>query len=504
MTSAATHNKRSGLAFASLMVAVAVAGVSACTTSEGPQDRSIDAPPRAGDVVVRGTLVAPDERSVTGRTVSAVRIKTGGDVLTDLFTTVFTGGLAALGCLGGDGLIEVCRVGDYSTQTTTGGAFAFRLRAEDITSSAGRRRALDITTGLAPAAGETSGPIVSVRLRPKKGEKAVTIGRMTAWDGAVSASGQDRALSLRWEDPPATGAVAVRLEEPGRGLFISNDHASLPAVIDARIVEDANPTMTVAVKGRVSGRDTVWTSAARPIAGTAGAPASRGVPCTVTVGTASSAVPSSPSRAGCWLVDGHFNAAPRLPRPTSCRVMTDAHGFSDTVCIRAPITSATLDLGSPIPLSLVVLRRSTDYADATGSAVVVEASVDSQRWRPVGEWGGEPFNNQLELQLPRGLSARYVRLRVDGEPRPQPSYIDERAPAREDARAVVSDYRGDLATLAEVSVWKGIPLPLLGPGGKASAAQGDRQVLLLVLAGLLAATLLAAVGYTLGRRTASD
>ncbi|MDX6274046.1 MAG: hypothetical protein QOJ92_1256 [Frankiales bacterium] len=424
-----------------------------------------------------------------------MRIKTGGDLLTDLFTTVFTGGLASLGCLGGDGPLEFCRVGDYSTQTTTGGAFAFRLRAGDVTSSGGRRRALDISTGLSPVAGEITGPIVSVRVQPKEGDTALSLGKLAVWDGAVQATGAE-ATTLSWTEPPGTGAVNVRLEESNRGLHVSLANASRPAVLDARVLEDTHPTMTVGANGRISGRKAVWLSAGRQVTGAAGAPASRDVGCSVTLSAgATTAVPG----AGCWLDDGQFAAAPRLPRPTSCHAVGTGDGFTETRCVRAPITAATLDLGVPTPLSLLVLRASPEAGSSARSSVVLEGSTDQRSWHRLGEWDGRPPTNQLEITPPDGVTVRYVRLRVDGEPRPQPSYVDNDAAVRADPQAVVSEFRGDLASVAELSVWKGTPRARPTSPVIRHTMQLHR-VPLMAIAGVLAALLLGGVGYALGRR----
>jgi hypothetical protein len=471
--------------------------LSACDTAGGPVDRSADAPPQAGDVVIRGTLVAPDDRSVVGRQVIATRRKTGGDLLGDLFTTVFTGGLASLGCLTSDGPIEVCRNGDYSTQTATGGSFGFRLRAGDVTSSLGRPRAVDVSTGLAPAAGEVSGPFVSVRVEAKSGDSAVSLGQLKAWNGNVTARGDDHELRLQWSDPPATGTATLGLVETERGLAITERGASPGHIIDSRLLEDTRPTATVTVTGRLQGRTAVWTSAGSRIAGSAGAPASRGAACTLAVGSAGPAAP-----APCWLDDGHFAAGPRIARPTSCQDRKDSFGFDERSCVRAPITTATLDLGREIPISLVVLRTSDDQSSGT-HPVVIEGSTDLQNWKRLGEFDGKPLVNQLALLPPRGATARYIRARADGEPAPQPTYLDDAAAVRNDPAATVTEFRGDLAALAEISVWEGKPEPLARPGRLAGSSP-TRRGPLLVVAAVLIALLVGGAGYGLGRRRAPD
>ena len=486
---------------AALVASSTVLLVAACT-STGPVDRSIDAPERAGDVIVRGTLVAPDQRPVEGRPVSASRVKTGGDLVGDLFLTVFSAGLATLGCLGADGPIETCRNGDFTTQTTAGGAFAFRLRANDVRASGGSTRALDISSGIAPSRSERSGPIVSVRITPGEA-KAVELGRLALWDGHVRAHPTEDAntMLLDWDQPPGSGQLASTLSDPQRGLLLQTERASKQTPLDARLLEDVAATLTVTARGRISGHSAIWTSAGTPVIASAGAPPSRDAACSLRLGGAAPA----PSSQGCWLNDGQFAAGPRVARATSCRKAPDQAGLPGVTCVRAPITEATLDLGVDIPLALVVLRPATDgpAVPTAGVAYVVDVSEDGTTWHRIGEsHGTTSLSNPVELDPPDGSKARYVRLRPDAEPMPQPSYDDPEATAHSDPAASVSDYRGDLAGLAEVSVWKGRPRQV-HKGGNDEGVRGSggkTRGIALAIAAALAVLVVAALAYALGRR----
>src|SRR5439155_13804269 len=130
----------------------------------------------------------------------------------------------------------------------------------------------------------------------------------------------------------------------------------------------------------------------------------------------------------------------------------------------APVVSMTIDLEEPEPLALVVVRPT----DTHGTTVAVSSSTDGRTWQTVGRIDSRLFNTEpVALVPPSGMSARYLRLTPNADQsleQPTTTLLPDdpfasAKPVPRDRRALVADYRGDLASIAEVSVWPGRPAP---------------------------------------------
>jgi hypothetical protein len=118
--------------------------------------------------------------------------------------------------------------------------------------------------------------------------------------------------------------------------------------------------------------------------------------------------------------------------------------------------------------------------------VLIEGSTEGQSWHRVGRVNHLGFQTAPALVTPPAdMSARYVRLTADDAQNGQA-------------------FHGDLADIAEVSVWPGRPaLPIGAP----TATSGPRHHTthrgwLVAAAAVIIAVVLAGAGFLIGRRRA--
>lgn len=325
---------------------------------------------------------------------------------------------------------------------------------------------------------------IRVSLPPRDG---LVVGPATVEEFEVAAATQASPDLHLWNAPPEVshndGRVVVTWPDLGYGHFdrgqvdyeltyLDERHApvwSLEGVrpgdaVDARLLEDVRGRVVLMARGKITSGPTIYhqtlTAPQPAFSGTAGIPLSRGRPCTL---AAEGGAPQPPLP--CWLTDGDL-AAPRPGPPTCSPLAADPDFAFDRRDCQEPIAVATIDLGKPFDIGLIVVRRCRGCS--------VEVSDDGSAWQPVGIATGRPGE---AIVPPRGTRARFAR---------------------------VSHLGGGVDAVGELSIWPplaqgaeptstglvGEPRPGRGAGG--SAAGVAALVLLVVASSLLF--------WTLGRR----
>ena len=273
------------------------------------------------------------------------------------------------------------------------------------------------------------------------------------WDPEVTVGERDGRTLVDFEPLPQ-GQV--------RTLFLDGEVGLAEGdTVDARLLEDVASEVVLLGAHDVTKARTIYhqrfTSRRVPWRG-GHVPPSRGKPCTLTHEG------GAPFGTGCVLTDGVMHGG-AVHSERQCEEQRLIVVPTSTPCI-PPVVQATVDLGAPIEVDLVVVRGCEDC--------VRETSADGQTWSPLardGDAGGRPV--------------RLVRL------------SDE--PGRT---------RGAPGRVSEVSVWpappKGHPTGPPGPGGAVEpdgggGGNGDGPI---DRAGLvaLAALLLGGVGVAVARR----
>lgn len=399
-----------------LLAALALAG---CETSK------VDP---AASVVVSGRVLGAGGAPVAGVTVGLEREPSLGELLTGVVVvplTLFTACLA-------DPPPQICRGRDIEWATTSAdGAYAFTLTGRETQTAFKNAASFTLGTEVAPAAGELSGAAVSADFRAQT--ENLRLPDLQVWQPVLTI-----APGRVTYGPPAGGAATyeVVVEDADGRLVWPITGTRSDATFDPRILEDTAGSLAVSARSELAAEGTTVTVRRRSgrvaYRSAAGPPASRGRPCTL--------VPAAGPVAPCPLTDGDLTT--RLPRWE-----------------REP-ESATVDLGRPVDVSLVVVR---------GCSCQVERSVDGDDWAAVGRASG-----YTAVVASRTGPARFVRL------------------------------TGSLGGLREVSVWEGAPpapVPAPSPGGPPAGAvapvaapeprEPSRTAPALVA---LAALLLAAIG----------
>jgi hypothetical protein len=333
----------------------------------------------AAAVSVSGRLLRADGNPAGGVTVGFERDRSLGDLVAGTVLvplTLFTACLA-------DPPPEVCR-GRSVRRTTTAadGSYSFQLTGKDTQSFFGNALTMTVSAELPPAAGEVAGPSVAADFKVQATN--LRLPDLVAWQPRVTvAPGR-----VAWEPlAGGSGSYQVGVEDAG-GNAVWGFPATRPEVsFDARILEDTTGSIAVSARSSATAEGTtvgvVRRSGRVGYRSTAGAPVSRGRPCTQSAG---------PSPARCTLTDGDF--ANRLPAPATSTTVPPAQ--AGATIPSPPPAMATIDLGQPRNVSLVVVR---------GCSCAVEGSTDGQAWTPMGRSTGD-----TAVVPARTGAARYVRL----------------------------------------------------------------------------------------------
>jgi hypothetical protein len=431
--------------------------------------------PADDDVVVSGRFVLADGSPAASRPVVVSRATTVSDTVDDVIGSWASLNLAVLSCATSDPSLDLCRNNKYATTTRADGRFRIRLSGRDVRNKYGDLRGLQITTGLRARPGQATGPTVVVRTEPSASD--VALPTVPVWSAGPSARLTGTIATYRWRPAPIpAGATEARttlgLNDQQRGLQATADDPESPLRIDTRDFEGAAPTLGLTASARVGGRLVAWTSETVRTKPSAVRPLSRGRGCLVGLGDQQPV-----RRQSCWLFDGRLAApladvhpdgkGPTLgrPRPVWCGRERDTWGNAS--CVRAPVASVTVDLGRTRPVGRIAVRAS---GNATWLYAVAETSLDRRTWRLAGRFtenqsGSEQNGLRMVrgaalVEAPAGTTARYVRIRADDPPGPQDEFTVTPGNVRQDRRAKVRVFRGDLAAMTEVSVWPAVPRPV--------------------------------------------
>ena len=288
-----------------------------------------------------------------------------------------------------------------STDTDDGGTFSFSLRGNDVRTFFGNARSMGVSAALPPAPGTLEGPAVLATFRVQTEqldlgpirfwEPRLTTGTGTAgWQAVPGDLGKGSGYRLEFASPSGAPVWQVRSNE-------------LQADYDPRVLEDSSGSVSVtAIRDGVAPGTTTklsYRSAQLGLESGAGAPESRGKPCSVQTGEGSPvALP------GCRLTDGRLSEDAGIPGTSAAPAGTPAPAESRRVVV---------DMGRQVNATLLVIR---------GCSCRIEGSVDSRTWSPVGE--AETFG---QIKPSRPLRLRYIRV-VGAEP-------------------------GSISGLREISVW---------------------------------------------------
>lgn len=442
-----------------MVVVAALLAVTACNQS------SVD--PNA-EVTVSGQVVGPDGAPVPGARVALMKELDFGTG----FTAVMTIGLSCLDEREGD--LSECgetRVG------TTGddGRFDYELRGRDTQGNFGNAAVMELATAMDRADDQLSGPAVNTRFQVQT--DAVSI-PLRFWSPSVDVFAEGGSVRADWTPPsgdvfpPAADLSRLRqwvVFSRSSELVWRADAVSDDVAFDLRLLEDSRGAVAAwSEVGDIktdpaSGTDVevLLRSAGLPYASPAGAPVSRGKPCSVPAADGTAV-----TQGGCRLTDGRF--AEELNART-CPP-------SDDTCTEPTPTEATVDLGAPVDLSLVVVR-------GCAGACTVEASEDGGRWRTLG--AADESDGRRDHAFAASGRGRFVRVRAD--------FANE---------------------LREVSVWDPRPVAATGtllvppseveearlPGG----SDGGRSLLVVALAVLAGAVAVAALLVLRRRRGTAD
>ncbi len=345
-----------------LLLAATVAAGS-CTVQSGSPPTP--PPTRAGQpaLPVTGRLLAADGRPLA----AAVRLDENRGIASDVFGTIALLFTLGLSCLGG---ADPCRPSGGAA-TTSGADGTFRFDTTAVQQARARSNGVILSAGSESAGG------LRVKLNPTAGGD---LGDLSLWAPRVQARVDGGDVRFTAVAPPGADRrteVTARILDAKQRL-VGQTARTGPEVayqVDRRAYEDGPGTVVVTAgfsRPRAGQNPRIdWTSPPVGVGPGAGAPVSRGRPCTLDRGGA-------PAPAGCPLTDGDL--------------VTDA----------APgLRSAVVDLGAPRPIGLVAVRP---------SAGEVEVSTDGQVYEPVGRSTARPDAWPAALFDAGSRPARFVRV----------------------------------------------------------------------------------------------
>jgi hypothetical protein len=434
-------------------------GGSAATTSPSTTAAAEGgAPPPSSDATtvppphpVSGTALDASGRPLAGHTVSLREDRGIASDVVGLFAATLTFGLS---CAAG---ADPCR-SSGATSTTTAGDGRFAFAADAVAQARGRSRGVVLSFGDPATEGS-----VALHLDPAVGGD---VGDLALWSPALTVTpGADLRATVRWTGPPTAdgntllrGAVTdgVPTKEGGTAALVqfAPHGPSADVVVDRRAIED-RPGALVLTTGfsrpRAGQRPRAdWTAPPVQFPG-AGAPLSRGRSCVI----------EGAAIAGCPLTDGDLVTVP-VPVPQS-------------------FASATIDLGSAVPVGAVAVRNDGD--------VVVQLSADGQHFAAATARSSDAFWPARRF-TGAGASARFVRVLPQGQQRLAPTEVSVWPPAA----------AGSVATAPAAG-----PLPTAPAAPRGTdAPEGSRsgRGALSLLAAVILILVAAAVAFAVGRRSA--
>ncbi len=325
---------------------------------------------RSAAVDVSGRLLRADGSPAAGVVVGLQRRPNIGEFLGSALLvplTLFTACLA-------DPPPAICRSGSVRRATTTAdGTYSFNLTGKDTQGFLGTADTLALSAELPPAPGEAAGAAVTASFKVQT--EQLRLHDIPFWQPKVTfAPGR-----IGWDARTGSSSYQVLLEDGKAQPVWSFSGGNAEATFDARILEDTSGSLAVSTTEKTTAEGTTVSIYRRSgrvaYRSTAGAPPSRGKPCTVSTGVA------------CPLTDGDFTAT--VPQPPSPSSTTSSSA-------PAPPATATVDLGQSRSVSLVVVR---------GCSCQVEGSADGKTWTALGSSTG-----YTAVTPPRATPARYVRV----------------------------------------------------------------------------------------------
>jgi len=360
---------------ATLLAALVLAG--GCSPDKGSQ---------AAAVRVHGTVVGADGRPAARVQVALVKESP--------FVQAAEGTLFAVATLGAACLAEqrppLC-VGTRMTRTAADGGFSFTLAGASAKVAAGRPSSYEVAALIPPQTGDPAPTVTTVRFPAQP--SALELPPLRPWHARVELDQADpRMLRVTWPALPAEGYGS----SPRYTVWFS-DHATgrpvwaVPDVIpgagvDTRFLEDR--TGNVAVDAQTTMDAPVgplrfsYGFTTVPFTGTAGPPPSRNAAC---FGYRADGGPVAVSP--CRLTDGDLFT---LSGEEDCKECAPQR------------SSEYVDLGSPKPLALLVVRG------PAASSLTLESSGDATTWAPLGTVS----ENTRTVTPPPGSTARYVRVKA--------------------------------------------------------------------------------------------
>ncbi|HET7652798.1 MAG TPA: hypothetical protein VFK42_07160 [Acidimicrobiales bacterium] len=405
-----------------------------------------------------GTALDATGRPLANTTVTLRENRGVANDVLGFFAAVFSLGAS---CAAG---ADPCRAsGGAATTTDAAGHFGFD--AATVTAARGRSRGVVLQFGDAATDGA-----VAVQLNPTRGGD---LGELRLWNPElVARQANATGTTLAWRAPPLADTRTVLrgaiTDGPPTGatrtLAQFAPHGPSAAVtIDRRALEDRAAVVVLTVgfsRDRAGQRPRIdWTAPLRSVTG-AGAPLSRGAPCTAD-GTV---------LAGCPATDGDLTT-PMRPEPA---------GYG----------TVTVDLRRAVVAGTIAVRT------GTGAGAAVDVSTDGRTWTPA-DTGRPDAIWPAALFTAGGRAVRYVRVR----------------PATGNGNGT----GGGTVDPSEISVWPATAAPAPAPaapaagippvpgadGGRPRAAttgDGGSRVLYVAAAILLLLAVAGSTAFLLGRR----
>lgn len=389
MQSAHLPSFRRRIAVLPTAVALLVTG---CTASEVPDD---------AEVTISGQLTRADGAPAAGVSVVLYKEPDPGEVVGGIMATVTSLGLLCLAHA-----VDVCK-GARKAKTDSNGIYTFHLAGRDTQGTFGTASTMGISAQL--PGGTAPGPAVQARFKVQHTELAVPT--LAFWEpaGLVVHPGPDT-VGVRWADHPALKgqrspkyAITATSDNDTNDVVWQAENVRPVAALAARAVADLSGylhvTATAEVKDSGTSFTTIYDTQRVRVVGVLGPPQSRGRQCAV-AGRQGEPEPLVP----CSLTDGAYGQSFRYQ---SCQQTGSSGVPPSPVATRSAEscrsnTFLQIDLGERRPVAAVFA-----HGLSVSSRVVIDTSDDGTTWSRRADARQSRF---LEVALPTGVHARYVRL----------------------------------------------------------------------------------------------